>query len=137
MWSWGWPTYAQKQTKNVFFVFSGCFWAYVGQPHDHISWVTLMLFASINQLLFKSILRRCARWSCIVLSWILLQTLYISLSQGTKLFSLKVRLFFCLALKAREIGSHSCLKKEIHIALRMIIQFRNIFHIESILKIQI
>ena len=44
MWSWGWPTYAQKQTKNVFFVFSGCFWAYVGQPHDHISWVTLMPF---------------------------------------------------------------------------------------------
>ena len=68
----------------------------------------------------------------LALSWILLQTLYISLSQGTKLFS-----FFCLALKAREIGSHSCLKQEIHIALRMIIQFRNIFQIESLIKIQI
>ena len=39
---------AQKQTKNVFFVFSGCFWAYVWQPHDHKGWVTLMLFVSIN-----------------------------------------------------------------------------------------
>ena len=48
MWSWGCPTYAQKQAKNVFFVFSGCFWAYVGQPHDHISWVTPIPFASIN-----------------------------------------------------------------------------------------
>ena len=48
MWSWGWPTYAQKQTKNVFFVFSGCFWAYVGQPHDLISWAVPMPFASIN-----------------------------------------------------------------------------------------
>ena len=30
------PTYAQKQAKNAFFVFSGCFCPYVGQPHDHI-----------------------------------------------------------------------------------------------------
>ena len=48
MWSWGWPTYAQKQAKNVFFVFSGFFWAYVGQPHDHIGWATTMPFTSIN-----------------------------------------------------------------------------------------
>jgi hypothetical protein len=27
----------QKQAKNVFFVFLGYFWAYVGQPHGHIS----------------------------------------------------------------------------------------------------
>ena len=73
----------------------------------------------------------------LALSWILLQTLYISLSQGTKLFSLKARLFFCLALKAREIGSHSCLKKEIHIALRTIIQFSNILQIESLVKFEI
>ena len=25
-----------------------CFWAYVGQPHDHIDWATSMPFASIN-----------------------------------------------------------------------------------------
>ena len=25
-----------------------CFWAYVGQPHDHIGWATSMPFASIN-----------------------------------------------------------------------------------------
>ena len=34
-----------KNTKNSFFV---CFWAYVGQPHDHISWAVPMPFASIN-----------------------------------------------------------------------------------------
>ena len=38
----------QKQAKNAFFVFFGCFWAYVGQPHDHIGWATSMPFASIN-----------------------------------------------------------------------------------------
>jgi hypothetical protein len=27
---------AQKQAKNAFFVFLGCFWAYGGQPHNHI-----------------------------------------------------------------------------------------------------
>ena len=48
MWAWGCPTYAQKQAKNAFFVFLGCFWAYVGQPHSHISWATPMPFASIN-----------------------------------------------------------------------------------------
>ena len=32
----------------VFFVFLGCFWPYVGQPHDHISWDISMPFASIN-----------------------------------------------------------------------------------------
>ena len=37
-----------KQPKNAFFVFLGCFWAYVRQPHDHISWAELMAFASIN-----------------------------------------------------------------------------------------
>ena len=36
-----WP----KNTKNTFFV---CFWAYVGQPYDHISWAVPMPFASIN-----------------------------------------------------------------------------------------
>ena len=34
-----------KNTKNTFFV---CFWAYVGQPHNHISWDISMPFASIN-----------------------------------------------------------------------------------------
>ena len=34
-----------KNSKNTFFV---CFWAYVGQPHDHLSWVLPMPFASIN-----------------------------------------------------------------------------------------
>ena len=38
----------QKQTKNAFFVFLGCFCPYVRQPHDHIGWATLMGFASIN-----------------------------------------------------------------------------------------
>ena len=48
IWWWGCPTYAQKQAKNAFFVFLDCFWAYVGQPHHHISWATPMPFASIN-----------------------------------------------------------------------------------------
>ena len=37
IWPWGCPTYAKnglKQKKNAFFA---CFWAYVRQPHDHIS----------------------------------------------------------------------------------------------------
>ena len=34
-----------KNTKNTFFV---CFWAYVGHPHDLISWALPMPFASIN-----------------------------------------------------------------------------------------
>jgi hypothetical protein len=29
-------TQAQKQAKNAFFVFLGCFCPYVGQPHGHI-----------------------------------------------------------------------------------------------------
>ena len=45
---WGCLTYAQKQTKNAFLVFLGCFWAYAGQPHNHIGWATSMPFASIN-----------------------------------------------------------------------------------------
>ena len=36
-----------KNKQNVFFVFLGCFWSSVGQPHDHISWDTPMSFASI------------------------------------------------------------------------------------------
>ena len=38
----------QKQAKNAFFVFFGHFWAYVGQPHDHIGWAPSMPFALIN-----------------------------------------------------------------------------------------
>ena len=34
-----------KTQKMHFFA---CFWAYVGQPHNHIGWVTSMPFASIN-----------------------------------------------------------------------------------------
>ena len=34
-----------KNTKNPFFA---CFWAHVGQPHNHIGWATSMPFASIN-----------------------------------------------------------------------------------------
>ena len=37
IWLWGCPTKAQKQPKNAFFVFLGCFWAYVGEPHGHIN----------------------------------------------------------------------------------------------------
>ena len=48
VWSWGCPTYAQKQAKNAFFVFFACFWAYVGQPHHHIGLATSMPFRSIN-----------------------------------------------------------------------------------------
>ena len=42
-----WP-WAQKQAKNAFFVFLGRYWAYVGQPHNHIGWATSMFFAPIN-----------------------------------------------------------------------------------------
>ena len=38
----------QKQAKNAFFVFLGCFCPYVRQPHNHIGWATSMPFASIN-----------------------------------------------------------------------------------------
>ena len=33
---------------SSFSCFSGCFCAYVGQPHDHIGWAISMPFASIN-----------------------------------------------------------------------------------------
>ena len=36
-----------SKTGNAFFVFLGCFWVYVGQPHEHIGWATSMPFASI------------------------------------------------------------------------------------------
>ena len=36
IWPWGCPTYAPKQAKNAFLVFLGRFWAYAGQPHNHI-----------------------------------------------------------------------------------------------------
>ena len=48
IWLWGCPTYAQKQAKNAFLVFLGCFWAFVGQPHNYIGWARPMPFASIN-----------------------------------------------------------------------------------------
>ena len=48
IWSWGCPTQAQKQPKNTKNTFFACFWAYVRQPHDHISWAIPMPFASIN-----------------------------------------------------------------------------------------
>ena len=47
----GWETVRhmlKKQAKNAFFVFLGCFCAWVGQPHDHIGCATSMPFASIN-----------------------------------------------------------------------------------------
>jgi hypothetical protein len=37
-----------KTGKNAFFVFSGCFWANLGQPYNHIGWATPMSFPSIN-----------------------------------------------------------------------------------------
>ena len=36
---------SSKTAKNAFL---GCFWAYVGQSQDHISWATPMPFVSIN-----------------------------------------------------------------------------------------
>ena len=39
---------SSKTGKSVFFVFLGCFWAYVSQSHDDIDWATSMSFASIN-----------------------------------------------------------------------------------------
>ena len=48
IWLWGCPTYAQKQAKNAFLVFLGCFWAFVGQPHNYIGWARPMPFVSIN-----------------------------------------------------------------------------------------
>ena len=41
-------TYAQKWPKNTKNAFFACFWAYVGEPHNHIDWATSMPFASIN-----------------------------------------------------------------------------------------
>ena len=38
----------KNRQKLHFFVVLGCFWAYVGQPHNHIGWATPMSFASIN-----------------------------------------------------------------------------------------
>ena len=48
IWLWGCPTEGLKQGKNSFLVFFSHFWAYVGQPHDHIGWAKSMPFASIN-----------------------------------------------------------------------------------------
>ena len=48
IWLWGCLTYAQKQAKNAYLVFLGCFWAFVGQPHNYIGWARPMPFASIN-----------------------------------------------------------------------------------------
>ena len=48
IWPRGCLTEAQKQAKNAFFVLLGHFWAFVGQPHGHISWATSMPFLSIN-----------------------------------------------------------------------------------------
>ena len=42
------PALAPKQPKNTKNAFFACFWAYVGQPHNHIDWATSMPFASIN-----------------------------------------------------------------------------------------
>ena len=38
----------RNSQKNGFLVFFGNFWAYVGQPHGHIGWTTLMPFATFN-----------------------------------------------------------------------------------------
>ena len=38
----------KNRQKISFFVFLGCFWAYVRQPHNHIGYATPMPFASIN-----------------------------------------------------------------------------------------
>ena len=48
LWLWGCPTQADKQPKNTKNAFFACFWAYVGQSHNHIGWATSMPFASIN-----------------------------------------------------------------------------------------
>ena len=48
---------AQKEAKNAFVVFLGCFWAYVGQPHNHIGWATLKPFASINAVWELAVLK--------------------------------------------------------------------------------
>ena len=39
-----------KNRQEMGFVFFGCFWAYVRQPHNHIGWATSMTFASINTI---------------------------------------------------------------------------------------
>ena len=39
------------RAKTAFFMFLALFWAYIGQPDDHIGWVTLMPFASINPII--------------------------------------------------------------------------------------
>ena len=48
VWPWGCRTWALKQAKNGFFVFFGCFRAYVGQPHGHTRWAIPIPFTSIN-----------------------------------------------------------------------------------------
>ena len=47
---WCGSTYMVVRLSNTmhFFVFLGCFWAYVGRPHYHIGWATSMSFVSIN-----------------------------------------------------------------------------------------
>ena len=37
-----------EAVQHAFLVFLGCFWAYAGQPHNHIGWAASMPFASIN-----------------------------------------------------------------------------------------
>jgi hypothetical protein len=46
----GWETvrHKLKNRQKCIFCVLGCFWAYVGQPHDQIDWATSMPFPSIN-----------------------------------------------------------------------------------------
>jgi hypothetical protein len=48
IWSRGCPTQGQKQPKTEHFVFLGCFYPYVKQPHNHIGWAISVPLASIN-----------------------------------------------------------------------------------------
>ena len=53
IWPWGCQTKAQKQRKSTENAFFGRFWAFVGQPHGHISWATSMSFTSFNWRFWK------------------------------------------------------------------------------------
>ena len=49
IWSWGCLWHKGKNwQKKAFFVFLAFFCPYIRQPHNHISWATLMGFLSMN-----------------------------------------------------------------------------------------
>ena len=95
----------------MFCLFLSCFWAYVGQRHDHISWATPMPFASINPTnprtnpwnFHEKILRigRPGKWGFYPFFWVGHFEFFFS-----RIFFFKIFFFFLLHLNEKTKGFH-------------------------------